>query len=216
MERMRGKQKMQKPAGPELVQFDYSFLKTKSEEAATPILIGATRRAAYAFAGVVRRKGAADAGVAGDVLDWLREAGVTAELRIRSDGESAIKALMTAVAQKRGRPHLNTLETSPVKSSNSLGSAERYARTLAGMARTLRLSVEERMGVDMKASSLAFNLLVIHANFLYNCYQVRANGLTAYEDQMGHTYRGRLFQWGQPVLARKPAALEQANLEARW
>eukprot|EP00972_Heterocapsa_arctica_P068105 10057405-Heterocapsa_arctica.AAC.1 len=33
---------------------------------------------------------------------------------------------------------------------------------------------------------------------------------------MGHAYRGRLFRWGQPVLARKPVALEQAKFEARW
>eukprot|EP00972_Heterocapsa_arctica_P037031 5450950-Heterocapsa_arctica.AAC.1 len=75
------------------------------------------------------------------------------------DSEQSIKALMVVVARKRGLPKLTILETLPVKSSSSLGTAERYARTLAGMVRTLRLSIEERMGVDLKASSLAFNLL---------------------------------------------------------
>eukprot|EP00972_Heterocapsa_arctica_P066504 9814073-Heterocapsa_arctica.AAC.1 len=66
---------------------------------------------------------------------------------------------MAVVARKRGGPKLTISETSPIKSSSSLGSAEHYARTLACMVRTLRLGVEERMGVDVKASSLGFNLL---------------------------------------------------------
>eukprot|EP00972_Heterocapsa_arctica_P016509 2436318-Heterocapsa_arctica.AAC.1 len=68
------------------------------------------------------------------------------KLRIRTDGEPAIRALMAVVARKRGVPELTTLEITPVKCSSSLGTAERYARTLAAMVRTLRFSLEDRMG----------------------------------------------------------------------
>eukprot|EP00972_Heterocapsa_arctica_P053343 7857935-Heterocapsa_arctica.AAC.1 len=40
--------------------------------------------------------------------------------------------------------------------------------------------------------------------------------MTAFEDQMGRSYRGRLYQWAQPVMARLPAALEQSKMAARW
>eukprot|EP00972_Heterocapsa_arctica_P067159 9911419-Heterocapsa_arctica.AAC.1 len=71
---------------------------------------------------------------------------------------------MAQVAQRRGDRDLTILEVSPIKSSSSLGASERYARTLAGIVRTLRLSVEEREGVDVQASSLGFAMLVLHAN----------------------------------------------------
>eukprot|EP00972_Heterocapsa_arctica_P022577 3321717-Heterocapsa_arctica.AAC.1 len=63
----------------------------------------------------------------------MREAGLLSKLRIRTDSEPAIRALMALVARKRGGSELTTLEVSPIKSSSSLGVAERYARTLAAM-----------------------------------------------------------------------------------
>eukprot|EP00972_Heterocapsa_arctica_P084766 12484430-Heterocapsa_arctica.AAC.1 len=90
------------------------------------------------------------------------------------------------------------LEVPPIKSSSSLGAAEQYARTLAGIVRTLRLSVEEREGVDVRASSLGFAMLVLHANWFHNRFQVKVNGLTPFEYQHQRAYRGKLFQWGQP------------------
>ena len=199
--------------GPDVVQFDYAFMRSGDEEKMVPVLIAITRRAGYAFASAVRAKGTGDVAVVDDILAWLREAGLTNYVCFRSDGEPAIRAVVEAVATRRGPkeltkieyPNLMRIETTPVKSSSSLGGAERYAQTLGGMIRTLRMSLTERLNIDLNATSLAFNLLVIHANFLYNRYQVRANGLTPFEDQMGHSYHGKLFQWGQPVLVRQPS-----------
>ena len=42
------------------------------------------------------------------------------------------------------------------------------------------------------------------------------NGLTPFDDQMGHSYHGKLFQWGQSVLVRQPSALDQPKMDARW
>eukprot|EP00972_Heterocapsa_arctica_P027724 4076912-Heterocapsa_arctica.AAC.1 len=75
---------------------------------------------------------------------------------------------MALVARKRGGPELTTLEVSPIKSRSSLGVAERYARTLAAMVRTLRFSLQDRVGIMIDVKSPAFNMLVLHANFLYN------------------------------------------------
>ena len=210
--------------GPDVVQFDYAFMRSGEEEKLVPVLIAITRRAGYAFASAVRVKGAGDVAVVDDILAWLREAGLTNYVCFRSDGEPAIRAVVEAVATRRGPkeltkieyPNLMRIETTPVKSSSSLGGAERYAQTLGGMIRTLRMSLTERLNIDLNATSLAFNLLVIHANFLYNRYQVRANGLTPFEDQMGHNYHGKLFQWGQPVLVRQPSALDLPKMDARW
>eukprot|EP00972_Heterocapsa_arctica_P108841 16025810-Heterocapsa_arctica.AAC.1 len=60
---------------------------------------------------------------------------------------------MALVARKRGGSELTTLEVSPIKSSSSLGTAERYARTLADMVRTLRFSLQDRMGITVDVKS---------------------------------------------------------------
>eukprot|EP00972_Heterocapsa_arctica_P105187 15498904-Heterocapsa_arctica.AAC.1 len=78
---------------------------------------------------------------------------------------------MAQVAQRRGKKELSILEVSPIKSSSSLGAAERFARTLSGIVRTLKLSLEERTGMELHTNSLLFAMLVLHANFLHNRYQ---------------------------------------------
>eukprot|EP00972_Heterocapsa_arctica_P089153 13146717-Heterocapsa_arctica.AAC.1 len=59
-------------------------------------------------------------------------------------------------------------------------------------------------------------MLVLHANWLHNRFQVKVSGLTPFEDQHQRPYRGKLFEFGQLVLARKTSALDQAKLESRW
>ncbi|MCP4896673.1 MAG: hypothetical protein GY906_06815, partial [bacterium] len=59
--------------GPDVVQFDYAFMRSGDEEKLVPVLIAITRRAGYAFASAVRTKGAKDTAVVDDILAWLRE-----------------------------------------------------------------------------------------------------------------------------------------------
>eukprot|EP00972_Heterocapsa_arctica_P080532 11867278-Heterocapsa_arctica.AAC.1 len=61
---------------------------------------------------------------------------------------------MALIAQKQGDRYLTIVEIFPIKSSSSLDTAERYARTLAGIVRTLRMSVKKCEGVNVCASSL--------------------------------------------------------------
>ena len=200
-------------------------MRSGDEEKFVPVLVAITRRAGYAFASAVRVKGTGDVAVVDDILAWLREAGLTNYVCFRSDGEPAInKAVVDAVATRRGPkeltkieyPNLLRIEATPMESSSSLGGAERYAQTIGRMIRMLRMSLMEKLNIDLNATSLTFNLLVIHANCFYNRYQARANGLTPFEDQIGHNYHGKLFQWGQPVLVRQPTALEMPKMDARW
>eukprot|EP00972_Heterocapsa_arctica_P051763 7614880-Heterocapsa_arctica.AAC.1 len=79
--------------------------------------------------------------MAGDVVAWLKEIGLTSQIRIMTDFEQSIRALMAQVAQRRGGRDLTISEVSPIKTSSSLGAAERYARTLAGIVRTLKCGV---------------------------------------------------------------------------
>eukprot|EP00972_Heterocapsa_arctica_P091782 13535837-Heterocapsa_arctica.AAC.1 len=61
---------------------------------------------------------------------------------MRSDPEMAARAAAQAVATRRS-PARTVLETSPKKSSGSLGVVERANQTLGGQVRALRLDAQE-------------------------------------------------------------------------
>ena len=103
----------------------------------------------------------------------------------------------------------------PVKSSGTMGAVERFSRSLQGIARTLAIAMQGRW--DWKIRSGAPLMLVRHAAFLHNHFQVRASGLTPYEEMRGEPYRVPLHSWASPVQVRKPGAqLPGARLERRW
>eukprot|EP00972_Heterocapsa_arctica_P039550 5825870-Heterocapsa_arctica.AAC.1 len=148
---------------------------------------------------------------------WLREVGFLGKIRLRSDGEPAVVAVLKAVAVLRGNDAnadpLTIIEETPNKSSASLGCAERFAETLGGVVRTLWQDVEDRQHVKIRANSKAFAWLVSHAVFVYNRFQVRSNGLTPWEDVHARPYKDALFHFGKPVLLRKPTATLQPKME---
>eukprot|EP00972_Heterocapsa_arctica_P024720 3645872-Heterocapsa_arctica.AAC.1 len=74
--------------------------------------------------------------------------------------------------------------------------SERFAETVSGLTRTLRQDVLSRHGIAIKASSHIFGLLVAHAAFLYNRYQMRSNGLTQWEEIYGRSYREVVYHFG--------------------
>ncbi len=82
------------------------------------------------------------------------------------------------------------------------------------MVRALRYALQDRTGIECSARSLLFNMLVMHANWLYCRYQPRQNGLTPFEDQHGRGYHGQLYQFGQAVMARLPSALDQPKYKS--
>ena len=142
-------------AGPELVQFEYTFTKSSEEtDQLAPILVGIMCSTGYAYAAVANAKGVfGDQMLVKDIQMWLEEARLHGRVRLRSDGEPSIVALLRAVAVAQGRgpdgklttlvdddleEPMTKLEQSPNKSSASLGAAERFAETLGGLLRTHR------------------------------------------------------------------------------
>ena len=122
--------------------------------------------ALYGFGRVVQAKGRSDATALLALNAWYQEAGLNGDIRLRTDGEPAIRAVARAAAIRRA-PAVSLLETSPVGSSDSLGSCERFAETVAGMARTWRLAVEKNLEIEVSANSPIFSWLVRHVVFLY-------------------------------------------------
>ena len=80
------------------------------------------------FGRVVKAKGRAGAAALVALNAWFSEAALTGTIRLRTDGEPAIRAVAQAAALRRA-PAETHLETTPVGSSDSLGACERFSET---------------------------------------------------------------------------------------
>ena len=156
-----------------------------------------TRRGTYGFGRVVQAKGRSDATVLVALNAWFQEAGLNGDIRLRMDGGPAIRAIEQAAAIRRA-PAVTLLETSPIGSSDSLGSCERFAETVAGITRTWRLAVEKNLEIEVNANSPIFSWLVRHVVFLYNKCQPHAGGGKAFEHINGHSTSRRCSRSVRP------------------
>ena len=81
---------------------------------------------------------------------------------LRSDGEPAIQAVTAALAARRGSKVLTVVQTTPVKSSSSLGCGERASRAIGAQIRALLADVRERTGVALPLSAPLATWLTMH------------------------------------------------------
>ena len=114
---------------------------------------------------------------------WLQEIGLTSGVRVkvRTDGAPSVVSIAKEFASRRRAETI--LETSPTKSSSSMGIGEKSIQLLEGQIRALLLELKEYMGVELTASHAAFGWLVRHANYLLNRFQPlkQHKGKTSYE-----------------------------------
>ena len=204
--------------GPPILELDYVFLRTGLPGDRTAIvLVGMMKGTGFAFAKVVSCKGKSDPLAVAGRLQWCRtEVGLHGELRVRTDGEPAIQALAADFAVRRA-PLSTLVETTPAYSPGSVGACDRFAETLAGLLRTMRLYAERKYQVIVTATHPLFEHLVTHAEYVYNRFHVRnAIGVTAFELVYKRAYRSVMYPFGAPVMIRLPTATHQPKLDARW
>eukprot|EP00972_Heterocapsa_arctica_P108226 15937998-Heterocapsa_arctica.AAC.1 len=56
----------------------------------------------------------------------------------------------------------------------------------------------------------------MHAAWLHNRYQPRADGVTPFEHIQGRRYASPIHPFATPVMVRLPDALVQPKLDLRW
>eukprot|EP00972_Heterocapsa_arctica_P057999 8556725-Heterocapsa_arctica.AAC.1 len=91
-------------------------------------------------------------------------------MRLPSDAEPSVKALagQHAARSRAKDSRVVVVESSPTKSSGSLGGVERYAQTVTGLLRAHIVDVRNRFGRRIAASSRLMPWLVRHIEFLQN------------------------------------------------
>ena len=91
---------------------------------------------------------------------------------------------------KRTRDDEVILEESPVEVSRSNGYVGRAMQTVQDQIRTMRSSLEGRLGEDVKSDHTGLSWLVIHSANLINTNQKGVDGCTAYRRANGKGIQG--------------------------
>jgi hypothetical protein len=159
---------------------------------------------------VVPAKGAipfADAERKRFVLETGRTHGI-----LHCDAEPSIKDLVSTFARELGGL---SVRTSPVASSQSLGSAERFHAKLFGQVRVLRKQLQEAYGHAVPTGHFIVPWLVRHAAWLLGRYRLHADGLSSFQRCWGRPYDAGLCQLGETVFFRLVGS-QVAKLSSVW
>jgi len=124
------------------------------------------------------------------------------KLKIRSDQEPALKALIGMVKEKW--PHRILVEESPLYSSQFNGRAERAIQIVRCLAASIRMAVELRIGMILDLGMIVWPWLIRHAAWLHNRFHVKYNGRTCYEELYQTRYKNEVVAFGESVLFMEP------------
>ena len=192
-------------SGMPVVSLDYGFLgphekRCDGDEPSILITFLALRdREARRLAGLaVPAKGVEDPYAVTRVIKLLDEWGHTVTA-LRSDGEPAIEAVKRAIKERR---HESTaLETVPRGDHAANGDAESAVQAIAGMTRTLKVALEEKIGERIASTNPVLLWALEYGAVVHNLFKVGEDGRTAYErGKGGRKFKRQLVPFGQKVL----------------
>ena len=170
-------------------------------------------RAAGAFlAYTCTKKGPADQWVVKqfirDLYGWGRK-----DICLKTDGEPAMIALQTAVADARASRTVP--RNPPAYNPQSNGSAEKAVQDVAGQMRRLTLALEARLQQRISAKLQVMIWLVRHAAWVLTHFQVGHDGFTAWRRLSGRPWKGTVAEFGEQVIVKlakkKPTSTKKAK-----
>ena len=91
-------------------------------------------------------------------------------------------------------------EASPVGSSGSNGVIERAVQAIESQARTIKLALESRIGMEIPSDHDVIPWIVVYVATMINKGQVGADGKTAYERLKGNPAHLSGLEFGEKVL----------------
>ena len=195
---------------------DYGFFRDQKSDKVNKVtvLVSKDRNSGGICAHVVPMKGTGGGGIVQQYERDLRKFGRRGKVILRSDGELAIRDLLSKVASLREGETL--LEQSPPGDSKANGTAERAIQTVEKHTRTLKIATERRLGVKISVRHPAFPWLVLHASDCYNKFQVHRDGLTTYHRLKGRPYSGLCLELGICVLYKVSVKVQGGVMASRW
>ena len=180
------------------------------------ILVGVERSTGMKMSTSVPTKGASGRFMVDKAIEFIEECGngKNDSIIVKSDQEEAIKYFTKDLREVREGKTI--LEESPVQSHGSNGGVERGVQSVEGQVRTMKLGLEERLGMDIDAEERIVHFLPEYASYLLNRLEVGKDGKTSYERTKGKKATVLGVEFGEKLFWKKKAGQKMEKINARW
>jgi hypothetical protein len=201
------------------IQFDYGFLGLGDEGIGhlLTMIVGKDQRTGSLGGAIVESKGN-QAYACASINEYLDELGYLS-MEVQVDGEPAFQALMHGVIAERIKKYGKEaaqiqirLRVAPKDSHASQGSVDSGIKTVAGLSRTARFSLEKKFGIKIVEDMPVVPWMIRHQIFCYNRFQKRrSSGRTPFEELRISNYKPPLLEFGEIVMVK-----DKVELTEKW
>ena len=169
------------------------------------------------WAYAVEAKGAGEAWISDQAIEDMETIGISGErIIMKADQEKSITDVQKSIARARAG-HGTAIEQSRVGDSNSNGKIERCIQDFKGLVRTMRASLEEKVGEKIHLTNPIVPWMVRHAAHVITRCRVRENGRTSYQLMKGRRSNAKLVPFAEAVLFKIPKTASRiGSFEDRW
>ena len=198
--------------------FDYAFPGNEFGYKLT-VLVGRERLTGMTMATVLPDKGSTGKFAADKVMEFMAECGCqSGDVIVKTDQEAAIKYLVKDIVLERGdeKGCRTIVEESPVGSSGSNGVVERAVQAVEGQIRVMKLALEDRIGLEVKADSCIVTFMAEYGAYMMNRLEVGKDGKTPYERVKGKAATLLGVEFGEKLLWRKKAGSKMDKLNPKY
>ena len=196
------------------VSVDYAFLGETGKETdkLQPMIVMKDRRSGTIRAHLVEEKGVNQYAIKrmGQDLALLGYK----KIIMKSDNEPALVALKQAV--KAERPEEIIMEESPVGESASNGEVENAIKLVEGMFRSIKSSLEERIGRKLPREHMCVPWLIRHAAETIDRYAIGSDGKTNYQRRKGNKFGGSPVEFGETIMFLRAKSVGKDKFDSRW
>ena len=201
-------------AGPTKVSVDYGFVSAPEEEQRT-ILVVKVSGSKVVMARCVKGKGRADPHAVGWMVDQLRRLGL-GRCILQADGEPAQRAFVKDVIEEVCRTSSMGVASAhtPAHDHQANGGVEKAVRDVKDQIRVMKCALTRHIG-QVQLNHPVFEWMVTWAAELITGARVGHDGMTAYRRLRGRDWEPRLAEFAEQILARRPRARIQGDVEPR-
>ena len=194
-----------------VIQIDYSFATTGADVQQRTILTATDVQTGLATSVVVPAKGRHAYGIA-ELKKFVYETGRTFGI-LQYYKEPSLKALATDTMKELGGM---SVRATPRDWKQAHGSIGRMQQTLFGQVGTLRLQLQDCLGIEITSNDCIFPWIVKHSQFLLNRYMTHEeDGQTSNFRRWKKDYQTGLREFGETVLFRMPCKLRD-KVDTAW
>ena len=181
-----------------IISLDYQEL---NEDAEHPqkIIVGKDERTKSVFCHRVISKGLAAEWAIRKIVQDIEDLG-RSQVILKPDGEPAIKALQGRIVSLRKAQTVP--RNPPAYNPQSNGPCEKAVQDVTGQLRTLKIALEQRVGIKVNEDLPVMEWLLEHSSFLLNKFSVGKDGMTAHERATGRRWKRPILEFGESVMAK--------------